>query len=93
MEDRVTIGVPEYEVRLSQELLLGLVTLEPLTVRGEVVEDPAGGLGSQLSGPGGQVDKVFLLGNVLTKRRISGASSLTVFPSPLPVHFSILRIS
>ena len=69
MEDRITIGVPEYEVRLSQELVLGPVTLEPLTVRGEVVEDPAGGLWSQLPGPGGQVDKVFLLGNVLTKER------------------------
>ena len=71
MEDRVTIGVPEYEVRLSQELVLGPVTLEPLTVRGEVVEDPAGGLGSQLPGPGGQVDKVFLLGNISTKRKRS----------------------
>ena len=71
MEDGVTIGVTEDEMRLSKEILLGLVTLETLTISGEVVEDPAGGLGSQLPGPGGQVDKVFLLGNISTKRKRS----------------------
>ena len=61
MEDRVTIGVPENEVRLSQELLLSPVTLETLTVRREVMEDPTVRLRSQLPSSGGQVDKIILL--------------------------------
>ena len=61
MEDRVTIGVPENEVRLSQEILLSPVTLETLTVRGEVMEDPTVRLRSQLPGSDGQVDKIILL--------------------------------
>ena len=61
MEDGVAIGVPEDEMGLSQEVLLGPVTLEALTVRGEVVEDPAVGLRSQLPGSGSQVHKVILL--------------------------------
>ena len=61
MEDGVAIGVPEDEMGLSQEFLLGPVTLEALTVRGEVVEDPAVRLRSQLPGSGSQVDKVLLL--------------------------------
>ena len=83
MEDRVTIGVPEDEMRPSEELLLGLVALEPLAVRGEVVEDPAGGLWSELPGPGGQVHKVFLLGNISTSGQISGARSSYSFPFPI----------
>ena len=61
MEDSVTIGVPEYEVRLSQKILLSPVTLETLTVRGEVMEDSTVRLRSQLPGSGGQVDKIILL--------------------------------
>ena len=92
MEDSVTIGVPEDEVRLSQEILLSPVTLETLTVRGEVVEDPTVRLRSQLPGSGGQVDKIILLlGKYFDFRNES--YSLTVFPSPFPVHFSMLRIS
>ena len=91
MEDSVTIGVPEYEVRLSQKILLSPVTLETLTVRGEVMEDPTVRLRSQLPSSGGQVDKIILLGKYFDFR--SESYSLTVFPSPFPVHFSMLRIS
>ena len=92
MEDSVTIGVPEYEVRLSQKILLSPVTLETLTVRGEVMEDSTVRLRSQLPGSGGQVDKIILLlGKYFDFR--SESYLLTVFPSPFPVHFSMLRIS
>ena len=83
MEDRVTIGVPEYEVRLSQELVLGLVTLEPLTVRGEVVvqystvQDPGTRLRAQLPGLGGQVNKVGFLQTTLDSRAANDPSVLS----------------
>ena len=94
MEDRVTIGVPEDEVRLSQKILLSPVTLETLTVRGEVVEDPTVRLRSQLPSSGGQVDKIILLlGKYFDFWTDWKSYLLTVFPSPFPVHFSILRIS
>ena len=61
MQDGVAVGVPEDEMRLSQEVLVGLVTLEALTISGEIVEDPAVRLRSQLPGSGCQVHKVILL--------------------------------
>ena len=61
VKDSVPVVVPEDEVGPGQELVLGVVALEALAVRGEVVEDLGLRLGPQLPRSGGQVDKVIFL--------------------------------